>query len=347
MKKILIIEDDKTLLENTCFFLKRNNYIVESAQNGAEGIQKAINQLPDLIICDIAMPGMNGYKVFNTLNKIPTTAGIPFIFLTAKAEKEEIRIGMQLGADDYLTKPFEYEELLTTISIRIKKYETIILSHEEKYKALIENPIIGVFIYHGKKFVFANQRLSEILGYSNKELMGINMVNIVLKQDRGLFTDKIRKCFDGLQSFVHIQFKALRKDKKIAKLELYGKLTKIKEKDCLIGNIKDNSKIKEENNDEMLLKNVNNDELQEVVTMFTENNDLRVASEYYTDKLTKRQIEILKYISDGLKSNEIAKLLFISQRTVEWHRNNLLEKTNSINTAELIKYAIKRGIIKI
>jgi len=121
MKKILIIEDDRIMRENMTELLELVGYKVESAQDGKEGVEKAQLLLPDLIICDIKMPALDGYGVLHILSKDPKTATIPFIFVTAKTERGDLRKGMELGADDYLTKPFEDTELLKAVETRLKK----------------------------------------------------------------------------------------------------------------------------------------------------------------------------------------------------------------------------------
>jgi CRP-like cAMP-binding protein/AmiR/NasT family two-component response regulator len=123
MKKILLIEDDKVVRENTAEILELAHYQVSTAEHGKKGVQLVKEFSPELIICDIMMPELDGYGVLHILSKDPTTAGIPFIFLTAKAEKSEVRKGMELGADDYLTKPFEETELLNAIETRLRKNE--------------------------------------------------------------------------------------------------------------------------------------------------------------------------------------------------------------------------------
>jgi DNA-binding response OmpR family regulator len=107
MKTILIIEDSTDVRENIAEILKLENYEAVTAENGTIGIEKAKTVMPDLIICDIMMPGISGYDVLKQLNNDTSTGGIPFIFLTAKSERSDVRMGMNLGADDYLTKPFE------------------------------------------------------------------------------------------------------------------------------------------------------------------------------------------------------------------------------------------------
>src|SRR5215470_12250987 len=127
MKKILLIEDNKDMRENTTEILELANFKVTAAKNGKEGVEYALKDKPDLIICDIMMPVLDGYGVLHMLSKKEETAGIPFIFLTAKAERTDFRKGMEMGADDYVTKPFDDIELLNAIEIRLKKAE--ILEH--------------------------------------------------------------------------------------------------------------------------------------------------------------------------------------------------------------------------
>jgi CRP-like cAMP-binding protein len=121
MKIILLIEDNLEMRENTAEILELAGYKVYTAANGKEGVELAKIHKPDLIICDIMMPELDGYGVLNLLSKEDETAIIPFIFLTAKAEKSDFRKGMTLGADDYLTKPYDDEDLLNAIEVRLKK----------------------------------------------------------------------------------------------------------------------------------------------------------------------------------------------------------------------------------
>ena len=121
MKKILLIEDNVEVRENTAEILTLADYDVTTAKNGKEGAELAQKLLPDLIVCDIMMPELDGYGVLHILSKKPETARIPFIFLTAKAEKADMRKGMALGADDYLTKPFDDTDLLNAIETRLRK----------------------------------------------------------------------------------------------------------------------------------------------------------------------------------------------------------------------------------
>jgi CRP-like cAMP-binding protein len=125
MKTILIIEDNLDVRENTAEILELANYKVLQAENGKQGVELAQQVKPDLIICDIMMPVLDGYGVLHMLSKNPETATIPFIFLTAKAERSELRKGMEMGADDYITKPFDDIELLNAIESRLKRKDVL------------------------------------------------------------------------------------------------------------------------------------------------------------------------------------------------------------------------------
>ncbi len=125
MKKILLIEDNADVRENTAEILELAKFQVLTAANGKIGVDMAIKEKPDLIICDIMMPELDGYGVLHMLGRQPETASIPFIFLTAKTERADIRKGMEMGADDYLTKPFDDIELLNAIETRFRKNELV------------------------------------------------------------------------------------------------------------------------------------------------------------------------------------------------------------------------------
>lgn len=125
MKTILLIEDDRALRENTEELLELSGYSMITAPNGKIGIQMAKEKLPDIIVCDIMMPEVDGYGVLKDLSSDESTKHIPFIFLSAKTEHKEIRRGMDLGADDYLTKPFEEEDLINAIESRLAKVELL------------------------------------------------------------------------------------------------------------------------------------------------------------------------------------------------------------------------------
>jgi CRP/FNR family cyclic AMP-dependent transcriptional regulator len=125
MKKILLIEDNEDIRNNTAEILELSNYKVITAANGKTGVELAIKHVPDLIICDIMMPVLDGYGVLHAVHKNEAIKNTPFIFLTAKTDRTDIRKGMELGADDYITKPFTGTELLNAVDSRIKRLDLL------------------------------------------------------------------------------------------------------------------------------------------------------------------------------------------------------------------------------
>jgi two-component system, OmpR family, alkaline phosphatase synthesis response regulator PhoP len=125
MKKILVIEDEPSVRANILELLEAEDFEAVGAENGFIGAMWAQEYLPDLIVCDVMMPEVDGYEVLSALRQVPATASIPFIFLTAMVDKADIRQGMNLGADDYLTKPFTRSELLGAITSRFNKQQVV------------------------------------------------------------------------------------------------------------------------------------------------------------------------------------------------------------------------------
>ena len=121
MPTILLIEDHQIIRENTTQLLELAGYTVLMAENGELGVKLALVTRPDLVICDIMMPVLDGYGVLQIFNQNPQLTGIPFIFLTAKTERADLRRGMELGADDYLTKPFDKAGLLSALAVRFQQ----------------------------------------------------------------------------------------------------------------------------------------------------------------------------------------------------------------------------------
>ncbi|MDX2048404.1 MAG: response regulator [Chitinophagaceae bacterium] len=121
MKSVLVIDDNPDIRENIAEILDLAGYKTSTAENGKQGVEKAMKEKPDVIVCDIMMPELDGYGVLHLLRKNQETQNTPFIFLTAKTERSDFRKGMEMGADDFITKPFEDIELLNAIEVRLKK----------------------------------------------------------------------------------------------------------------------------------------------------------------------------------------------------------------------------------
>jgi DNA-binding NarL/FixJ family response regulator len=124
MKRILLIEDEPQMRRNILRMLELEGFTAIGAEDGVQGVASATAVRPDLILCDVTMPGMDGYNVLAKLHENPLTASIPFIFLTAKGERADLRAGMNLGADDYLVKPVAIAELLAAIDARFARAKT-------------------------------------------------------------------------------------------------------------------------------------------------------------------------------------------------------------------------------
>ncbi|MDD5571260.1 MAG: response regulator [Bacteroidales bacterium] len=316
-KKILIIEDDIVIMETTAEFLNEEGFEVYTAVNGVEGIQKAIEIIPDLIISDVSMPLKNGYEVCKTLQSVPDTNTIPFIFLTARIQKDDVRHGMQLGADDYLAKPFDYSELLKSIRIRLEKHDRSINQSDERFYALIDNPMVGVYIYEGNKFLYSNSIISEISGYSRDELKLMSFEDLTYTENNDAALEEIQRCLKEIKSSVRIELKILKKDQSQTLIDIFGTLIKFRKKDCLMGNII------EKNSEPIIGKNTGK------------------------SVLSDREIEVLQLICKGFSSAEIAEKIFLSQRTIDAHRANLITKTESSNTAGLVMYAIRNHLVEL
>ena len=164
MKTILVIEDEKVIGQNITKILTHKGFQAVYAANGIEGVDMATTYSPDLIICDIMMPGCDGYEVLNTLRQNPDTNAIPFIFLSARVDKPDIRQGMNQGADDYLTKPFTSAELLEAVHARLDRQDAIAQPYAKEIKQAAEN--LNYLAFHDAltdlpNLILLHQRLQE------------------------------------------------------------------------------------------------------------------------------------------------------------------------------------------
>ncbi len=144
MTKILVIEDAQPLRKDIVEMLTFEGFDVTGAENGVQGVQCALETHPDLIICDIMMPELDGYGVLERLRGEPMTRTTPFVFLTARTDRSDVRQGMDMGAEDYLTKPFAAAELLTTVRTQLRKREVLEQASDEKLDKLRENIILSL-----------------------------------------------------------------------------------------------------------------------------------------------------------------------------------------------------------
>ena len=213
MKKLLLIEDDLVLRENTAEILVLSNFEVITASNGIEGVALAKSSMPDIIISDIMMPELNGHEVLEILANDERTKYIPFIFLSAKTERKDVRKGMNMGADDYITKPFEEEELISAIESRIAKASILKDQRSLKGNTLIQkneirslNDLKSFFTDKGTKFIFKKDQVIYSQGANSNFtyliLKGIVKLHQLDKNGKEL-TTKLNKVGDlfGYTSF--------------------------------------------------------------------------------------------------------------------------------------------------
>lgn len=175
MTKILVIEDNSVLLDSISDFLAEEGFDIVKALNGEEGVEMAVRHLPDIILSDIYMPRLNGYQVFDALRKTPSTSLIPFIFISAKAEKEDILYGLKMGADDYIIKPIDFPELLKRVLNRIEKTQSTIQLSEIKYQALFESANDAILMVRASDntIMDTNPTACSMLGYDKDQLLAI------------------------------------------------------------------------------------------------------------------------------------------------------------------------------
>lgn len=203
MKKVLVIEDESWIQAAIVDLLELSGFQVFSADDGEDGVVMTLQHQPDLILCDVIMPGMDGYAVLTQVRSHPQTATTPFIFLTAKADRCDRRQGMDLGADDYLTKPFLPEELLKAIATRLEKQDLIHRNQQAKLDELRTN------IAHSLPHEFRTP-LNSILGFSE----------LLLRHPEDLEKTEIHEMADGIHRAGQRLFRLIQNFLLYADLEL-------------------------------------------------------------------------------------------------------------------------------
>ncbi len=315
---ILLIDDDLGLRKASAELLSREGFEVVLAQNGSQGVQKAIEYIPDAIVCDTDMPGLSGYEVFHMLKQISSTLVVPFIFISERSSREDILAGINLGADAYLPKPFDLETLLNVIKSRIVKYERLTELTNEKFHALINTSLNGAIVLNGLMIEYTNKRFVDMLGYSNEELVGNNLINFVHKNYITDVVDSITKCQIGVTKSFEIAFNAITKDNEFTEIIMSGAIVNFNGTKKIVSNCAPLS-------NQFINKSVKKQGL--------------------TEKLTQREIEILTLICKGLTSSQIAEKLFLSERTIEGYRTKLFDKTGTNSAVSLALWAVKNKIV--
>ncbi|MCF8347235.1 MAG: response regulator [Bacteroidales bacterium] len=362
LKQILLIEDDVALAGTIKNYLTIKGFEVVHAENGALGIQQAFSKTPLAIICDINIPVVDGYQVFKILSESPATHAVPFIFLTAKTSPSEIRMGMQLGADDYLTKPFELNDLLSSLNTRIRKRDKLLQANEEKFMSLLNNHPHAVFICQNNHFIVVNRKLSNLTGYSQAELEETGLTHLADEADRDKLTLRMQQCVANHEKEFSMEFSLRDKWKKQIQVKLMGGFSYFKGRDCLVGTLINLSSGQYALSDIALSSN-DLEELGKAIELFS--SDYHIISKSLVEKLSHifrkdehsaeltstevelsaREKDVLREICTGKSTHEIAESLFISERTVEKHRAAIVQKTNSKNMIEAVIFAIRNRLV--
>lgn len=358
-KKVLIIEDDVALSRTIKNVLTVNGYEAQIANTGAEGIQKAYEFSPDLILSDITMSPIDGYQVYNILNDSSITNKIPFIFISGKADIEDIRLGMELGVDDYIVKPFTNEELLKSIKVRLAKYEKLMNAGKSDYQALFELSPNGIFLFDGDTIYEINDAFSAMIGVKSDDLKRMTLRNIVSENSFKNIQSKAFKCANGLLKNFDEIIEVIAPNRSADEFKLYVTTSqKYKGFTFMIGLLQsiDSSKPVDKTEYSKLVHilseekvNVSGElaiKLQKAFdfTSSTNGNGNKASCESI---FSRREQEVLKLSCQGLPIKIIADELSISDRTVEKHRASLMEKTGSKNIVEVIIYALKNDLIEL
>lgn len=353
MKKILIIEDDKAQNQTLQLVLKKNGYETDQAYSGAEGIQKAFAAPPNLILCDINMNGLDGYKVLSILKDSSSTASIPFIFISGLNASEDLRLGMEMGADDYIVKPFKNRDLIFSIKKRLERFESIKDKQEEEFEKFIQFSPHPIAVFIENKIHFTNAAFNDLIRIAPSEISLIDF-DALFSSDKQKFLEQLESCSRGLDAQQSFSVRLHSTDGitiptnvHICQSKLFYNHTSIL---ALFVPHTNNTYTNLLKQDILTLLEVNKENIppqfKEQLENILHNNSEKES--HTVDKndvqLTVREKEVLKLTLQGDPIKIIADKLNISMKTAEKHRINLLRKTNTPNAVALVMYAIRNKL---
>ena len=353
--KILVIEDDQHFSKTIRNVLNQHGYDVCCASNGAIGIQKAFEYNPDLILCDIQMNPIDGYQVYNVLKESSLIDRIPFMFLTGHSELEEIRMGLDLGVDDYFVKPFSNKDLIKSIENRIEKFKKLTEIGRREFKALFQLTPNGIFLFNGSTLFNANPALLKMLELDQNAITTLTINDILDEFSIQKITDQIEQCSRSLMdSFTEAITLVSKTGKKIKARISFSVYEKYSGYTLMIGLVTPDEKRNSEN--EYFISDVLNilkkenivvsESLGEKLTNIFRQHHINMKTQK-NDYFSGRENEILCLSMEGLPIKVIADKLQISDRTVEKHRSKMMEKTKASNMIEVIIYALKNNLVEI
>jgi len=352
--KILVIEDDCRLSKTIKNLLMHYGYDICCAENGAIGIQKAFEYNPDLILCDIHMNPVDGYQVYHVLKESSILDHVPFIFITGNSDLQDIRFGMDLGADDYFVKPFDNERLIRAVEKRLTKYRKLKEVGRSEFNALFNLSPDGIFLFDGQVIFDANHAFIDFLKINKEILTSYSLEDFIEADSYKIIKENISMCSNGLLNSFSDTVCMVSKEGKEIEVSLYVSVyEKYSGYALMIGLVTLNSS-KNAKNDVFIsdflkvLKRENvkvsdrlGEKLAEVFTKYNIKIDRNINTFF-----SQREYEVLCLSMEGQPIKTIADKLYISDRTVEKHRANLMEKTNSNNMIEVIIYALRNNLVK-
>lgn len=355
-KKILVIEDDPDIGMLMTTILNGNGFQCIYTKTGGEGIQKAFELVPDLILCDICMSPMDGYQVHNILSESSMTRHIPFIFVSGRAATEDITLGLKLGVDDYIIKPFHNKSLIKSVNMRLEKHENLLKIGKTQLEILLDMMPNAVFVTDCDTITEVNNSFRKIFGFENKDIHNLNIRTLFepksFKALQTVLMDCSNNVFDSYNGEVKILLKdnstqsallSLSKtDKHPTAGKIIGVITPLKTTPNTISQQEINiiSKALKEENIRV------SDRLIHKLSSALNGKEVNHSKESEV-AFSKREKEVLKLSCDGLPIKLIADKLCISDRTVEKYRASLMNKTGSKNIVEVLVYAIKSSLIEI
>ncbi len=354
---VLIIDDDPISIKITQKILSMHGYRTETALGGSVGIQKVFELLPDLILCDIRMEPIDGYMVFNILKESSLTYSIPFVFLTGESNLKDIRLGMEMGVDDYLIKPFSEKDLISSIRIRIEKYKRIKKERTKGILNIFRIAPIGVCLLNGDKIYRANNAFFQMLKMNEDCRNAISLEMIVDASCLNELRESLYRCKVGILNNFNQNVDVVSSQGERCNYKIYGiNSTGIFSRGiiiCLFLPRIDHSSKNTGSSDLRINDLVDFLKKEEVKLSPTLIERLQIAfssgkkerNETLVNSFSNREMEVLELSCQGLSIKQIADKLNISDRTVEKHRANLMEKAGAKCVVELVIYAVRNCLV--
>ncbi|MFW5887050.1 MAG: LuxR C-terminal-related transcriptional regulator [Bacteroidota bacterium] len=316
MEQILIIERDKKYVDVFTRFIQRSGFQVVSTSSFTEGIKLVLESRPLVIICGYNNSGFTTIDFYKILEQINISLSVPVYFLVNEINKEINKIAVLLGVSGILLKSFSLSEMTDILKNVRKKKEHTVDFFTMNHNIILKNPFFGAFLLRDFEFIEVNEKFLDFLGYQEEDIINKNIKEILVPQIQDQVMSEIRFCLSGVKSSTLLIIDFLNVDQEVKRFRMFGVCKEFKFGKIIAATIS------EEN------KEIKNEDVQKFET------------------LSGREIEILKLICKGYTSNDIAEILYLSIRTIQGHRANIMSKLDAKNTAQLVKYAVIHGLFE-